>query len=213
VVDGVFEPNAEQSVGFIAEEAIDADAVRVVQTLIRRRILRAFVFPPLELIGRIAALVPPPRQHRHRYYGVLAPNSPLRPAVTALASEAVAPAPASHRAVKTAAEDPPETIRRSPARYLWVMLLARIYEAFPLTCPRCGAKMRIIAFITGAVGVRAILEHIGEPDTPPRTARARGPPEWCEDATEHAIAAEAGSACGPYVQAAPEYEHDQPVSW
>jgi hypothetical protein len=134
VVDGVFEPNAEQSVGFIAEEAIDADAVRVVQTLIRRRILRAFVFPPLELIGRIAALVPPPRQHRHRYYGVLAPNSPLRPAVTALASEAVAPAPASHRAVKTAAEDPPETIRRSPARYLWVMLLARIYEAFPLTC-------------------------------------------------------------------------------
>jgi hypothetical protein len=43
------------------------------------------VLSPLELIGRIAALVPPPRQHRHRYYGVLAPNSPLRPVVTALA--------------------------------------------------------------------------------------------------------------------------------
>ena len=40
---------------------------------------------PLELIERIAALVPPPRTHRHRYYGVLAPNSPLRAAVTALA--------------------------------------------------------------------------------------------------------------------------------
>jgi len=26
----------------------------------------------------IAVLVPPPRQHRHRYYGVLAPNAPLR---------------------------------------------------------------------------------------------------------------------------------------
>ncbi|TVR59834.1 MAG: hypothetical protein EA420_15280 [Candidatus Competibacteraceae bacterium] len=24
---------------------------------------------------KIGALVPPPRQHRHRYYGVLAPNS------------------------------------------------------------------------------------------------------------------------------------------
>jgi hypothetical protein len=32
---------------------------------------------PVELIERIAALVPPPRTHRHRYYGVLAPNSPL----------------------------------------------------------------------------------------------------------------------------------------
>ena len=29
---------------------------------------------PLELIDRIAALVPPPRTHRHRYFGVLAPN-------------------------------------------------------------------------------------------------------------------------------------------
>jgi len=35
---------------------------------------------PLELIERIAALVPPPRRHRHRYFGVLAPNSPLRTA-------------------------------------------------------------------------------------------------------------------------------------
>lgn len=40
---------------------------------------------PLELIDRIAALVPVPRTHRHRYFGVLAPNSPLRAAVTALA--------------------------------------------------------------------------------------------------------------------------------
>ena len=43
---------------------------------------------PLELIARIAALVPPPRTHRHRYFGVLAPNSPLRSAVTALAQPA-----------------------------------------------------------------------------------------------------------------------------
>lgn len=40
---------------------------------------------PLELIDRIAALVPPPRTYRHRYFGVLAPNSPLRAAVTAMA--------------------------------------------------------------------------------------------------------------------------------
>ena len=41
---------------------------------------------PLELIDRIAALVPPPRTHRNRHFGVLAPNSPLRAAVTAMAA-------------------------------------------------------------------------------------------------------------------------------
>ncbi|APW45144.1 hypothetical protein RA876_00740 [Rhodoferax antarcticus] len=44
---------------------------------------------PLQLINRIAQLVPPPRTHRHRYYGVLAPNSPLRAAVTAMAQDAL----------------------------------------------------------------------------------------------------------------------------
>ena len=29
---------------------------------------------------------------------------------------------------------------------LWVMLLARIYEVFPLVCRNCGQEMRIIAF-------------------------------------------------------------------
>ena len=43
------------------------------------------VLSPLALIERIAALVPPPRTHRHRYYGVLAPASPLRVVVTAMA--------------------------------------------------------------------------------------------------------------------------------
>ena len=47
---------------------------------------------PLELIERIAALVPPPRTHRHRYFGVLAPNSPLRAAVVAMAVAASAQA-------------------------------------------------------------------------------------------------------------------------
>jgi len=42
------------------------------------------VLTPLELIDRIAQMVPPPRTHRHRYCGVLAPNSPLRGAVTAM---------------------------------------------------------------------------------------------------------------------------------
>jgi len=73
--------------------------------------------------------------------------------------------------------------------------------------------MRIIAFITEAVDVRAILERIGEPATTSRIAQVRGPPKWYEDATENAIAADAGSAGDRYAQRAPEHEHDQRVSW
>jgi hypothetical protein len=78
----------------------------------------------------------------------------MRAAVTALHPPAVPPAPTS------ANSDEPR--HRAAARYLWVMLLARIYEAFPLACPICHAEMRIIAFIDEASTVKKILEHIGE---------------------------------------------------
>jgi hypothetical protein len=73
--------------------------------------------------------------------------------------------------------------------------------------------MRIIVFITEAVDVRLILEHIGEPATPPRIASAREPPEWCEDSVEDAIAAEAHLSGDPLAQPEPVYEYDQRVSW
>jgi hypothetical protein len=90
-----------------------------------------------------------------------------------------------------------EKPRRAVSHYLWAMLLmellairlstikpckslvmARIYEAFPLICPICHAKMRIIAFINEASDVQKILDHIGESTQPPRIAPARGPPLW-----------------------------------
>ena len=38
----------------------------------------ALSLTPLEFIDHLAALIPPPRLHRHRYHGVLARNAPLR---------------------------------------------------------------------------------------------------------------------------------------
>ena len=48
----------------------------------------SLLLTPMQLLDRLAALIPPPRKHRHRYFGVLAPNAPLREAVTALAQPA-----------------------------------------------------------------------------------------------------------------------------
>ena len=89
---------------------------------------RDLVLTPLELINKIAALIPPPRTHRHRYYGVLAPNSPMRGAVTALAPIPVN-APLPEVATETETDSPPH---RAASHYLWAMLLARIYETLPL---------------------------------------------------------------------------------
>ncbi len=43
---------------------------------------------PLELLDRLAALIPPPRRHRHRYHDAFAPNAALRPLLTAQAGHA-----------------------------------------------------------------------------------------------------------------------------
>ena len=65
--------------------------------------------------------------------------------------------------------------------FLWVKLLARIAEEFPLACPICGGDIRLIAFIIDPGTIRNILPHVGEPVEPPRVSPARGPPtEWTE---------------------------------
>jgi hypothetical protein len=186
---------------------------------------------PLELIARIAALVPPPRTHRHRYFGVLAPNSPLRAAVTALATPAQpakqvvvqtepanmsegAPgvAPLDHASPSTPEPAPP---KRSPAHYLWAVLIARIYEVFPLLCPLCGGQMRLIAFITEGTQIRRILDHIGVDSEPPHISPARGPPLWddCSDAQMDDGAQIEPADWDLAAQPAPDYEVDQRVNW
>ena len=56
------------------------------------------------------------------------------------------------------------------------MLIARIYEVFPLLCPLCRGQMRIIAFITHSADIRQILEHTGVAPEPAHISPARGPP-------------------------------------
>jgi hypothetical protein len=40
-------------------------------------------------------------------------------------------------------------------------------QLFPLSCPRCSAPMRIIAFVTDVGAIQRIFEHIRELATPP----------------------------------------------
>jgi len=180
----------------------------------------SLLLTPLELIDRLAALIPPPRRHRHRYYGVLAPNAPLREVVTAMAASMVdatlpaamtevVPAPEPVSSVPNAPNEVADApAHRKAARYVWALLLARLYEVLPLVCPKCGGEMRIIAFINDGPVIREILSHLGEPTSAPRIAPARGPPLW-----ELPVAGQAERESDPQAQPAPDYEFDQRVAW
>ena len=65
------------------------------------------VLEPLDLMARLAALVPPPRMHLTRYHGVFAPHSKLRAAVTP-----------AHRGMG-AAKQPPADPAKPRRRVTW----------------------------------------------------------------------------------------------
>ncbi len=104
--------------------------------------------------------------------------------------------------VEQAQEDKP---KRPPNRYLWAMLLARIYNLFPLLCPECGAEMQVIAVIQDKPVIYKILTSIGEVIEPPVLSPARGPPSWI-DYNQDELTDDNG-------QPIPEYEFNQCVSW
>jgi hypothetical protein len=123
--------------------------------------LPSATFATLRLLAALSRLIPPPRVHRHRYHGVLAPNARLREQVIHLGRDnAATPAdtlslagsePHDASTARDAdAADLPDSPQRAAARSRWARLLARIYEVFPLTCPDCGTDMRILAFVTAA---------------------------------------------------------------
>ena len=72
----------------------------------------------------------------------------------------------------------------------WARLIQKIYEVDPLLCPRCGKKMRIIAFIEDYKIVKKILDYVGiyefERKRPPPKIETR-PDEPCDYARDEYI--------------------------
>jgi len=148
---------------------------------------------PVELLRRLATLVPPPRAHLVRFHGTFAPASKWRSEIVPAAptesahehrgSEPTLVSPAEPD--KTAPLAEPSKPRRPDAKIPWAELLQRVFREDVLACP-CGGRRRVIAFITERAVVKAILEHLGLPTTGPPIAPARStapqdPALWQDD--------------------------------
>jgi hypothetical protein len=122
---------------------------------------------PLELLEKLAALVPLPHIHLVRYGGCLAPHSHLRGAIL--------PTP------RQQGLDEPEASPPSP-RWNWARLLQRVFALEMARCPWCQQGMlRLIAVITQGEVIRKILHHLKLSVDPPPIAPARSrqvPCDW-----------------------------------
>jgi len=134
------------------------------------------IFEPLELIARLAALVPPPRFHLVRYHGVLAPAAGWR---FLIIPQAEAEAPPSHPGcpAQGLASQPPTGHPKAkdcsrPRNYAWAELLKRLFSVDVLVCERCGGRMRVLCAVHPPDAIQKILDCLGLPSRPPPLAPA-----------------------------------------
>ncbi len=134
------------------------------------------LFEGIELVERLAALVPPPRFNTLRYHGILAPAASCRDRVVPRdrsSSDTVGdgePRTTSHgrRSLAGTQGDsspadsvPTESSTSRQRRLSWSELMRRVFAIDVLECPRCSGRLRILAAITSLTAVRAILECMG----------------------------------------------------
>ena len=130
----------------------------------------------LDLMARLAALVPPPRMHLTRDHGVFAPHSKLKAAIT----PAHRGTGASKRTALAAVSGKPPTPRH--VAMSWAQRLKRVFGIEIDSCARCGGKLEVIASIEEPEVIAKSLAPLEKaaPDQPqverPLGARAPPPP-------------------------------------
>jgi hypothetical protein len=50
-------------------------------------------------------------------------------------------------------------LRRLPAKG-WAAMIRKVYEVDPMTCPKCGGTMKVVAFITEQAAGDRIIDHL-----------------------------------------------------
>ena len=118
--------------------------------------------PPLAFIARLAALVPAPRRHLTRYFGVLSSHASCRSEVVPAPTEPASAAEKGKPAGKS--------------RYIpWAQLLRKTF-GFEVVCQKCKSPLQLIALIKSEDIAKKILTAMHLPAEVPQLHPARPPP-------------------------------------
>ena len=120
----------------------------------------AVILTGVELLERLAALVPRPRAQRVLYGGILAPAAAWR-ALVVPKRPGERRSPGKHKHGK----------KDSP--YIkWKDLLYRVFGVDPFICHACGGRMRIHAVVKGFWATRRVLGCLRISPSAPAPSRA-----------------------------------------
>ncbi len=115
------------------------------------------IFDPVELIGKLVALVPPRHFNLVSYAGVFASRSSLRAEVV--------PSPPPEEAYKKVCEHPSSSSRWVP----WARILKLVFGVDGWACPRCGEQMELRCILRGPLVIDKVLSDLSR--------SSRGPPQ------------------------------------
>ena len=118
------------------------------------------ILSPLDFLAEFTQHIPPKGSHTIRYFGFYSNKSRgmRKKAEADKSNEPLAEEAAASRCSQT-----------------WAMLIKRVYEVDPLSCPQCGGQMKVVALIEPPQSkvVEKILRHCGLW----QARAARAPPE------------------------------------
>ncbi|MCP5024824.1 MAG: transposase [Actinomycetia bacterium] len=117
----------------------------------------SIVFEPVELVGKLVALIPPRYLNLTSYAGVFASRSRLRADVV--------PTPPPDEAFKKVCEHPSSTSRWVP----WAKLLRQEFGLDAWACPRCGEQMELRCILRMPRVISKVLDDL--------SCSSRGPPQ------------------------------------
>jgi hypothetical protein len=188
VIDGRDRRRLERMLRYMLRPPFAHDAVRA---LADGRVRLVFKAPtrsgsthvdlePERFLARLVGLVPPPRQHQVRYFGVFSNHHALRARirVAPCCTPCVVPTQVplfdpTHLRPWQASASQPGTTGPGPsrARIGWAKLLARVFAIDVTTCRRCGGTIRIVAAITDADEIARLLHGARPPPRPSAPAQ------------------------------------------
>ena len=129
------------------------------------------VLSPLDFLSRLSSLIPRPRVHLIRFYGVFAPHCKYRSLIT----------PKSTSNETSSIEKAENKKTKKFYSMGWAKRLKRVFGIDIQVCLRCGGKVRIISAIEETHVIQRILTHLGEDYRIPKLYPPRGPPETDND--------------------------------